>query len=161
MSVKERKIRGLRDIRTNVDRIDQFVAPYKGYLRIGSLEMERARKLVERGNLAERLRVIEERCRQLDAEKKLIMRIIDDQAVSQGSNKMVIPVARPVRKTDVDEHINATKYPKKPAALDRGSDKNQPEKTRSETAVKLSSLTNGPGSSAEMKPGAAGFKIRY
>ena len=161
MTVIKRKIRGLRDIRTNVDRIDQFIAPYKGYLRIGSLEMERARKLTERGNLAERLRVIEERCRQLDAEKKLIMRIIDDLGVRQGANKMVKLVRRPIRKTDVDKNTNFSKYAKKSAAIDRRTDKKQPSKTMGKTADKSSLLTNEQGNTAEMKPGNAGFKIRY
>lgn len=157
MAIASRKIRSLRDIRTNADRCDQFVDPYKGYLRLGTLEMERARKLKERANLEERLRVIEDRCRQLDAEKEAILKIINQQSVDMGHKKQVIPITRNVRKQDIAGH-HPHKYvePASKKSAKKTTDPHMPQKELSATIQ----VDEQPVFS-DLKPGSGGFKIRY
>lgn len=163
MAITARKIRSLKDIRTNIDSSSQFVEPYKGYLRLGSLEMERSRKLQERDNLRERLRVIEERCRQLDAEKEVILGIIDHRAADLGHKDKVVTTVKKVQKKD---YIN-----KIPAKLsDKGHQDSLVHSTKSQLSPEASFVEKDSSETAsvavksrEMKQekSGQGFKIRY
>jgi len=65
--------RGLGSIRTNSDRTG--IRVHKAYLRVGSLEMEKERRLTERRALMTRVAQIDARCRELDAEKNLLLNL--------------------------------------------------------------------------------------
>ena len=137
--------------------VDQLIVPYKGYLRLGSIEMERARKLVERKNLSDRLFVIEERCRQLDAEKMLLLSMIQEQAELQGGNQAVVPMRKKIKKTDVTKHLSTSKY----ADLDRSLKKDTPETQTEEPGIESLVREDTNSNPDTVKPGAAGFKISY
>ena len=55
MSAPKRIIRGVKDIRTRSGTPDQVIVPYKAYMAITALEMEKFRRETERDNLILRL----------------------------------------------------------------------------------------------------------
>lgn len=75
----KRKIRGLRNIHTNRDRMDLLSKEHVVYLRIGSLEMEKERLLTERENLVARLNALDDRIGQIEAEKDNLLRIAGER----------------------------------------------------------------------------------
>ena len=78
-------MRGLQDIRTHSGRIDQTFQPYKAYLRIGVLEMEKARRNKERESALHRVKIIEERFQAIDMEKTALLCEIKQQNSSAHS----------------------------------------------------------------------------
>lgn len=68
MSVHARPSRGLADLRTLTGRSDTQIPAHKAYLRISFLELERARRTQEMRTARDRLNVIRERFREIDAE---------------------------------------------------------------------------------------------
>ncbi len=79
MAVPNRNMRGLQDIRTHSGRVDQTFQPYKAYLKIGALEMEKARRNKERESALHRVKIIEERFQAIEAEKTSLLCDIEQQ----------------------------------------------------------------------------------
>lgn len=80
--VKSRTIiKGVQSIRTLAGRADQSRQPYQAYLRIGALEMEKARRAKERESAMARVNNIDARFREIEAEKDALLKILaaDDQ----------------------------------------------------------------------------------
>jgi hypothetical protein len=71
-----RIIRGLQNIRTHSGTSSQVSEPYRAFLRIGSLEMEKARRGKERESAMLRVKNIDSRFRDIDAEKEEILESI-------------------------------------------------------------------------------------
>ncbi len=67
-------IRNVRDIRTYSGRVDAGGVPYLGYMKISCLEMEKARREKERNSALARIKNIDSRISDIDAEKKIILR---------------------------------------------------------------------------------------
>ena len=61
--------RGLKNIRTLSSRVDSTALPYRGYMQITALEMEKARRCAERASAARRIADIDARLRELEKEK--------------------------------------------------------------------------------------------
>jgi hypothetical protein len=75
MSIRRsQNIRSVRDIRTYSGRVDAGGVPYMGYLKIGCLEMEKARREKERDGALARVRNIDSRIHDIDTERDLILR---------------------------------------------------------------------------------------
>ena len=70
----QRMIRSVKDIRTRSGSPDQTLVPYKAYMVITALEMEKFRRETERKNLAVRLESINNRLRMIEAEKTTLIR---------------------------------------------------------------------------------------
>lgn len=68
MSVHTRPSRGLANLRTLTGRSDTQIPAHKAYLRISFLELERARRTQEMRTARDRVDVIRERFREIDAE---------------------------------------------------------------------------------------------
>lgn len=73
MIISSRTMRGLQDIRTHSGRVREAVIPHKAYLRLGCLEMEKFRRAKERESAMTRVRNIDSRCRDIEAEKTKIL----------------------------------------------------------------------------------------
>lgn len=84
MSIPKKTIRGVQSIRTISGRSDPVSEPYKAFLRIGALEMEKARRGKERQSAMDRVRNIEARFRQIEDEKAALMNSLGD-ALGQRS----------------------------------------------------------------------------
>ena len=78
MAIPETKnIRGLQNIVTRSGIADQMSEPYRAFLRIGALEMEKARRAKERESAALKIEAIDARFREIDAEKTELLKILD------------------------------------------------------------------------------------
>jgi hypothetical protein len=69
-----RIIRSVKDIRTRSGTPDQTLVPYKAYMVITALEMEKFRRETERKNLMVRLEGIDNRLRAIEVEKTALIR---------------------------------------------------------------------------------------
>ncbi len=69
-------IRGLRSLRTLSGRADRAPAPYRAYMQITCLEMERARRGAERRSAGRRVAEIDRRMAEIDEEKREILRVL-------------------------------------------------------------------------------------
>ena len=54
--------KGLNQLRTLSGRVDQLSLPYRSYMQITCLEMERARRNMERKSASQRVALIDARC---------------------------------------------------------------------------------------------------
>jgi len=58
--------KGLNNIRTLSGRVDQVSLPYRGYMQITCLEMEKARRNMERKSASQRIALIDARTEQIE-----------------------------------------------------------------------------------------------
>jgi hypothetical protein len=70
--------RGLRDIHTLTGRVGKVTAPYKAYMRISHLELERARRNRERQGARQLIANIDNRLQEIDQEKLKILEAMRD-----------------------------------------------------------------------------------
>lgn len=85
-------IKSVQNIRTYAGRVDQSGEPYQAYLRIGALEMEKARRTKERESAMARVNNIDARFREIEAEKKALLKIVGadhhlSASTRHGNNK--------------------------------------------------------------------------
>lgn len=71
--------RGLQEIRTLSGRVDQASIPYRTYLKISCLEMEKARKGREKQAALGRLKNINARFQEIEAEKDRLLKVLGEQ----------------------------------------------------------------------------------
>ena len=74
MTIRKTSVRGLRDIRTYAGTVDNTALPHKAYLKMSCLEMEKFRHGKERDSALGRLKRIDARAREIDAEEAALMR---------------------------------------------------------------------------------------
>jgi hypothetical protein len=86
---KKENIRGLRDIRTRSGRVDRDDVPYMAYMKIGSLEMEKARREKEKSSAEFRIKNISMRLAEIEAEKDATLKSLGErkQEVLQALRK--------------------------------------------------------------------------
>jgi hypothetical protein len=70
---KKKTIRGLQDIRTLSGRVDMISEPYRAFMRITALEMEKERRGIERRSAVQRVQNIDARFRDIEAEKDALL----------------------------------------------------------------------------------------
>ena len=73
MAIAKRNIRGLQDIPTLSGRVDQTSLPYKAYMKIACLEMEKARRCKERESASYRVKNIDARVEEIEGEKAALL----------------------------------------------------------------------------------------
>jgi hypothetical protein len=99
MSSSNNKIRGLANIRTRSGTRDQVSEPYQAFLRIGSLEMEKARRGKEKESALNRVQNIDARFLEIDAEKSELLEAIGITATGDAhANPANGPKRAPVQK---------------------------------------------------------------
>lgn len=67
-------LRGLANIRTHSGTSDGVTVPYKAYMAVTTLELEKFRRETERANLLTRLESISTRLRFIESEKTALLR---------------------------------------------------------------------------------------
>jgi hypothetical protein len=72
--------RGLRDIRTLTGKVAGASQPYKAYLRISHIEMEKARKTKESESARQLIATIADRIEEIEAEKQALLEAIGERA---------------------------------------------------------------------------------
>ena len=68
--------RGLNQIRTLSGRTDQLSVPYRSYMQISCLEMERARRNKERKAASQRIALIDTRIGEIDKAKQELLQAV-------------------------------------------------------------------------------------
>lgn len=79
MAVPKRSIRGLQDIRTHSGSVDQIREPYRAYMRVTCLEMEKTRRGRERESAMHRVRNIDARFKEIEAEKDALLEALGER----------------------------------------------------------------------------------
>jgi len=102
MAIPKGNRRSLQDIRTFSGRVDQTFQPYRAYLKIGALEMEKARRNKERENAIHRVSIIEERFQAIEVEKDALLSSLEQQSntVTCADIKKDKPIRTPHPKKD-------------------------------------------------------------
>jgi DNA repair exonuclease SbcCD ATPase subunit len=72
MTVNRKNIRSVKDIHTHSGSVAQAAIPYKMYMRISCLEMEKARRLKEKEQALARIDLIDTRVMEIEAEKQAL-----------------------------------------------------------------------------------------
>jgi len=78
MAIPKRTVRGVRDIRTYSGKVDIFSEPYRAFMQISALEMEKARRGQERESAVQRVRQIDARFREIEKEKAYLLKGLGD-----------------------------------------------------------------------------------
>jgi hypothetical protein len=68
--------KGLTSIRTLSGRVDQVSLPYRSYMQITCLEMERARRDMERKSASRRIALIDARLGEIDQAKRDLLQAV-------------------------------------------------------------------------------------
>jgi hypothetical protein len=68
--------KGLNQIRTLSGRVDQTSLPYRSYMQITCLEMERARRSMERKSASERVALIDARIEEIEKAKQDLLQAV-------------------------------------------------------------------------------------
>jgi hypothetical protein len=69
-------MKGLNNIRTLSGRVDQVSLPYRSYMQITCLEMEKARRDMERKSASQRIAVIDARLDQIEKAKQELLQVL-------------------------------------------------------------------------------------
>ena len=69
--------KGLCDIRTISGRVDQTSLPYRAYMKVSCLEMEKVRRGRERASASRRIADIDARLKEVEAEKAALLQSVE------------------------------------------------------------------------------------
>lgn len=83
MPLTKRVIRGLQNIKTLSGRVDDSTTPYKAYMKLSILEMEKYRRNKEKASALSRLQSIEQRFQEIEEEKRETLESLNAQGVPQ------------------------------------------------------------------------------
>ncbi len=72
--------KGLTNIRTLSGRVDQTALPYRAYMQITCLEMEKARRKTERDSASKRVKQIDARLEEIAAEQRELLEAVNNPA---------------------------------------------------------------------------------
>ena len=73
MAIPSKPRRGLQDINTHAGKVRQATIPYKAFMRLSCLEMEKFRRARERASAMNRVNSIDARFAVIDEEKSAIL----------------------------------------------------------------------------------------
>ncbi len=82
----KRNIGSLQDIRTHSGKVDSLSLPYKSYMRLSCLEMEKARRGIERDSAMFRLKNIDDRLLEIEAEKAVLLLALKQIKIEKSIN---------------------------------------------------------------------------
>jgi hypothetical protein len=92
----KRIMRGVQDIRTILGRVNENTIPYKAYMKLCILEMEKYRRGKEKTSALERVQNIDQRFKDIEAERQEIIRSLEAQGTPHQRLPIVdVPAAAP------------------------------------------------------------------
>jgi hypothetical protein len=74
-------MRGVQDIRTRSGSADEGAIPYKAYMKLSILEMEKFRRGKEKTNALQMVHHIDQRFRDIEAERQKIMTALEAKGI--------------------------------------------------------------------------------
>jgi len=91
MAISEKRIRrGLQDIRTLSGKGSQALTLHKAYMRLAFLELEKARRREEKNSALTRVKNIDARFKDIDAEKEALLDSLAQQDAARPSGSHAI-----------------------------------------------------------------------
>ncbi len=72
-------LRSLKDIRTHSGRVDRVIVPYMAYMKISCLEMEKTRREKEKASAQSRIRNLDKRMEEIEAEKDATLKHLGER----------------------------------------------------------------------------------
>ena len=102
MTIAKRNVRGLQDIPTLSGRVDQTSLPYKAYMKVACLEMEKARRGKERESASFRVKNIDARVKEIEDEKASLLQAqaeLDKERPTDARDSGAKPETPPPRST--------------------------------------------------------------
>ncbi|MCX5855940.1 MAG: hypothetical protein NTZ24_15465 [Deltaproteobacteria bacterium] len=78
----KRIMKGVQDIRTLSGRVDEGTIPYKAYMKLSILEMEKFRRGKEKQSALERVRKIDQRFQDIEVARQEIMRALGAKGIN-------------------------------------------------------------------------------
>jgi len=81
----KRIMRGVQDIKTHSGRADVGAIPYKAYMKLSILEMEKFRRGREKQNALEKVNRIDQRFRDIEAEREKIITALEATGIRRQS----------------------------------------------------------------------------
>ena len=82
-----RVLKGVTNIRTMSGRVDEKAIPYRAYMKLSVLEMEKYRRGKEKTSALQRLQMIDERFLEIEAEKQLTLQEMEAQGIPRVSRR--------------------------------------------------------------------------
>lgn len=79
----KRAVSRLQNIKTLSGRLDELATPYKAYMKLSILEMEKYRRNKEKATALERLRVIEARFLEIEKEKQQTLEAMEVRDIAK------------------------------------------------------------------------------
>ncbi len=77
----KRVMRGIQDIKTLTGRADEGAIPYKAYMKLSILEMEKFRRGKEKTSALARVSHIDQRFRDIEVEREEIMTVLESKGI--------------------------------------------------------------------------------
>lgn len=77
----KRIMRGVQDIKTLSARVDEGTIPYKAYMKLSILEMEKYRRGKEKMSALERVQYIDQRFKDIEKERQEIIAALETKGV--------------------------------------------------------------------------------
>jgi hypothetical protein len=99
MAIPPRNQKSLQDIRTHAGRVDEAAIPYKAFMKMSCLEMEKFRKERERNSAMTRVNNIDKRFREIEAEKAAILTRLDEVPETNRNDPEKADSKPPARQT--------------------------------------------------------------
>ncbi len=97
MAIPPRNLKSLQDIRTHAGRVDEAAIPYKAFMKLSCLEMEKFRRDRERKSAMTRVNNIDKRFREIDAERESILSRLEQSNESKEKKVEETDSKPPVR----------------------------------------------------------------
>ena len=91
--------RGLRDIRTLSGRVDEVALPYRAYMKLSCLEMERCRRDREKASAMRRMVILNGRIQEIEVEKDALLRGLGERGTNRPISQRVAPQSAMRRST--------------------------------------------------------------
>jgi len=79
MAIPKRNLHGLQDIRTLSGSVDQITIPYRAYMKLSCLEMEKIRRNKERESASKRIVDIDTRFKEIETEKAAMLQVLEER----------------------------------------------------------------------------------
>lgn len=86
-------LKGLNQIRTHSGRVNQISVPYRRYMQITRIEIEKARRNAERASASQRIELIDARLEEIEAIKQELLRAVSETAEPQREQQADAPKA--------------------------------------------------------------------
>jgi hypothetical protein len=85
--------KSVRDIKTLSGRVDQASLPYRAYMKLSCLEMEKARRLRERESASQRIANIDARLQEIEAEEEELLQSVGHPTHAEADCPLPIDAA--------------------------------------------------------------------